>query len=65
MVEDHKHCVVCGRPVTPDKLFCSQVCENALRRQQRRMSRMRMLMMVAFVAIFILLMALAQFGGGS
>ena len=55
MVEDHKHCVVCGKAVSVDKLFCSQECEDRLKLQQKRVSRMRLYMMLMMGALFLLI----------
>jgi predicted nucleic acid-binding Zn ribbon protein len=55
MVEDHKHCVVCGKAVSPDKLFCSQECEERLKQQQKRMARMRLYMILMMTALFLLI----------
>jgi len=63
MVEDHKHCVVCGKAVSPDKLFCSQECEDRLKQQQKRMSRMRMYMMLIFFVLLMLILILPQLTG--
>ena len=53
MIEDHKHCIVCGKPVEMDKFFCSPSCEEILKKQQKRMARSRTIMMVIFVVIII------------
>ena len=55
MVEDHKHCVVCGKAVSVDKLFCSPECEDRLKQQQKRVSRMRLYMMLMMAALFLLI----------
>jgi predicted nucleic acid-binding Zn ribbon protein len=60
VVENHKHCVVCGKVVAPDKFFCSQECEGRLRQQQKRMSRMRLYMMLIFFVLFILILVLSS-----
>ena len=55
MVEEHKHCIVCGKAVPPEKFFCSQECEDRLKLQQKRMSRMRLYTMLMFFALFMLI----------
>jgi predicted nucleic acid-binding Zn ribbon protein len=55
MVEDHKHCIVCGRVVSPDKLFDSPECEERFRLQQKRVSRMRMYLMLMMGALILLI----------
>lgn len=59
MVDDHKHCIVCGRVVSSDKLFDSLECEERFKLQQRRISRMRMYLMLMLGAL-ILLIVLAR-----
>jgi predicted nucleic acid-binding Zn ribbon protein len=59
MVDDHKHCIVCGRVVTPDKLFDSPECEERFRLQQRRVSRMRMYLFLMVGALFLLIILLS------
>ncbi|MEM2874807.1 MAG: DUF2116 family Zn-ribbon domain-containing protein [Candidatus Hadarchaeales archaeon] len=55
MVEDHRHCVVCGKPTAPEKFFCSPSCEALFRQGQRRAVRYRNMMIVLLVVIFALL----------
>jgi predicted nucleic acid-binding Zn ribbon protein len=55
MVDEHKHCIVCGRVVTSDKLVCSPECEERFKQQQKRVSRMRMYMMFMVAALFMLI----------
>jgi predicted nucleic acid-binding Zn ribbon protein len=59
MVEDHKHCIVCGRVVTSDRLFDSPECEERFKLQQRRVSRMRMYMVLMVAALFLLIILLS------
>lgn len=63
MVEDHKHCVVCGKAVESDKFFCSPACEEVLKRSQKQASRMRLMMIGMFVALFVVLMVLSYVRG--
>jgi len=59
VVEDHKHCVVCGRAVAPDKYFCSTECENTFKQRQKQISRSRIFMLIFFIAIFVLFLLLS------
>ncbi|MDI6820389.1 MAG: DUF2116 family Zn-ribbon domain-containing protein [Candidatus Hodarchaeaceae archaeon] len=61
MVEDHKHCVVCGRSVAPEKLLCSVECENMFKQHQKRMLRMRLFTMAIFIALFLLILLSSWF----
>jgi predicted nucleic acid-binding Zn ribbon protein len=53
VIEDHRHCVVCGKPTDPDKTVCSASCEEILNRQQKSMKRSRLIMLVIFIVLFI------------
>ena len=55
MVEEHKHCIVCGKAVPSEKLFCSQECEDRFNLQQKRMGRMRLYTLLMFFALFMLI----------
>jgi len=62
MIEDHKHCIVCGKPVEMDKFVCSPSCEDILKQQQKRMARSRTIMMVIFVVMIIVIVLLSRVG---
>ena len=59
VVEDHKHCVVCGKAVEPDKFICSPACESVLKRSQKQAARMRYFMMGTLIVFFVVIMALS------
>lgn len=63
MVEDHKHCVVCGRAIEPDKFICSPACEEVMKRSQKQATRMRFIMIGMFVTLFVVLMVLSYVKG--
>lgn len=63
MIEDHKHCVVCGKPTEVTKTVCSPSCEEILRRQQKRMARSRMMMLIFFVVMILLIMVIPYLTG--
>ncbi|MEM2877963.1 MAG: DUF2116 family Zn-ribbon domain-containing protein [Candidatus Hadarchaeales archaeon] len=65
MVEDHRHCIVCGKATSADKFFCSPSCEALFKQGQKRASRYRNLMMVIFFLIFALIMATYLMRSGS
>jgi len=56
MVEDHRHCIVCGKPVPPDKLVCSPACEEILRMQRKRYRRMQIYTMALFIVLFLVVL---------
>jgi len=63
MVEDHKHCIVCGKAISSDRFFCSLECEDRFKQQQRRMSRMRRYMMLIFFVLLMLILLLPRLMG--
>jgi len=65
VVEDHKHCVVCGKPVELDKFFCSPACEEMFKRSQKQAARARFLMLGMFIVFFVLLIILNVVRGTS
>jgi predicted nucleic acid-binding Zn ribbon protein len=62
MVEDHRHCVVCGKPVEPDKFVCSPSCEEIIKKQQKSVARSRMIMLM-LIFIIILMFAVVSLLG--
>ncbi|MDI6643290.1 MAG: DUF2116 family Zn-ribbon domain-containing protein [Candidatus Hodarchaeaceae archaeon] len=65
MTEDHRHCIVCGKPTGPDKFFCSPSCEEIFKTQQKRMRRSRLIMLALFIAMFIAILVMSAFRGSS
>lgn len=59
MVEKHKHCIVCGISIDPDKNppVCSRKCEYILEKKIRR-ERVTMTIPFIFLAGFIVIMLL-------
>jgi predicted nucleic acid-binding Zn ribbon protein len=58
MIEDHKHCIVCGKPVEMDKFVCSPSCEEIIKRHQKSASRSRMIMLVVFAVLIVLILVI-------
>ncbi len=56
--EDHKHCVICGRVVPPDKFVCSSECEDVLKEHQNQLMRRRKLNMILLVLLFVVFVVL-------
>ncbi len=48
-IEEHSHCVMCGKVTSSGEKFCSQKCENQFKEQQESAERRR--------KIFILLIS--------
>jgi predicted nucleic acid-binding Zn ribbon protein len=65
MVEDHRHCIVCGKSVDTEKFFCSPSCEEIFKSQQKRLKRTRTFTLLFFLIVFMLVMFLATLRGSS
>lgn len=63
MVEDHRHCMMCGKPTPPDKYLCSPSCEEILKRQQLRLRKTRVLNILIVLTIFVVLVILSFLRG--
>jgi len=63
-IEDHKHCIVCGKPTTADKFFCSPSCEAVFQTQQKKMKKSRTLMLALFVVMFVVMIVITSLKGG-
>ncbi|RLI87121.1 MAG: DUF2116 family Zn-ribbon domain-containing protein [Archaeoglobales archaeon] len=48
----HRHCLVCGKAIEPDKNFCSDDCKVAWEKERKR-QRNFSLMMLALLMILL------------
>lgn len=62
-IVDHRHCRVCGKAIPPGKEFCSVECENAQRRIESRQKRMRNILLILYVVVFLLIFAMIALRG--
>ncbi|OPX59492.1 MAG: hypothetical protein A4E25_00976 [Methanobacterium sp. PtaB.Bin024] len=53
MIEQHKHCPVCGTPIPMSEKFCSPKCEQIAITNQQKIKKSRRMLYILF-AIFIL-----------
>jgi predicted nucleic acid-binding Zn ribbon protein len=53
MIEQHKHCPVCGTPMPMSERFCSPNCEQLALANQQKVKKSRRLLYGLF-AVFIL-----------
>ena len=54
MVDQHKHCPMCGKPIPLDERFCSPNCERILTERQRKITKTKRIMYIAFAALIII-----------
>lgn len=67
MVDRHRHCLVCGMPVSAEKdpPVCTKRCEYALIEREKKAKMTRTIMflpLIAILAIFLVSMLLASGG---
>jgi|YelNatPaOPRAMG01_1025707.scaffolds.fasta_scaffold10290_9 predicted nucleic acid-binding Zn ribbon protein len=60
MVEDHRHCLMCGKAVEKEKLFCCPSCEELFRKQQERMRKARLLSLSLLLFLLFLVLLLSS-----
>ncbi|MEM4497488.1 MAG: DUF2116 family Zn-ribbon domain-containing protein [Nitrososphaerota archaeon] len=64
-IVDHRHCRICGRAIPPDKELCSAECEQVQARAEARQKRMRNIIMIMYVVIFLVFFLILIIGGRS
>ncbi|MCS7146454.1 MAG: DUF2116 family Zn-ribbon domain-containing protein [Nitrososphaerota archaeon] len=50
-IPDHRHCIVCGRPVPPKEEICSDECRNVYEGRLRRERRTRIFLLILYAAL--------------
>jgi len=50
-IPPHKHCVVCGKPMSEGKDFCSPNCRQAHEKRERKYKRMNLLLYLPFIIL--------------
>ncbi len=53
MIEQHKHCPMCGTPIPLNEKFCSPKCEETARLNQQKVQKTRKMLYILF-AVFLL-----------
>lgn len=54
MVDQHKHCPMCGTPIPMDEKFCSPKCENIYAERARKVAKTRRTFYIIIAVIIIL-----------
>jgi predicted nucleic acid-binding Zn ribbon protein len=50
-IPDHRHCVICGRPVPPKEELCSDECRGVYQDRLKRERRSRVMLLILYVAL--------------
>ncbi len=54
-VVPHKHCVVCGKAVSPEETYCSAECEEEMIKSRKKQRNFTVaLMLLFFVLLFLM-----------
>lgn len=54
----HKHCIICGKVIPEDSVFCSKLCEEAQTRRDKRYKTMTRMYYLFFAIILFIIMLL-------
>lgn len=54
-IPDHRHCVVCGRAIQPDKQYCSEEHKDMHELARRREKRARNIVYLTYFIITLLI----------
>jgi len=54
-IVDHRHCRICGKAIPPNQEFCSENCRSISERMEARQRRMRNLLIIMYVAVFLII----------
>jgi len=54
-IVDHRHCKICGKAIPPNQEFCSENCRSISERIEARQKRMRNLLIIMYVAVFLII----------
>lgn len=53
VIEAHKHCAICGKPIPLSESFCSDQCQESFQLRQKQVNKQRK-MLYAVIALFII-----------
>jgi len=62
-IVDHRHCRICGKAIPPNQEFCSEDCRSVSERMEARQKRMRNILILMYVVVFIILFAMIALRG--
>ncbi len=53
VVEAHRHCAICGKPIPISESFCSDQCQEQYQLKQQQVAKQRKIL-YALIAIFVI-----------
>ncbi|MGN1322052.1 MAG: DUF2116 family Zn-ribbon domain-containing protein [Methanosphaera sp.] len=60
VVEAHRHCAICGKPIPMTESFCSDKCQEQYQLKQQQVAKQRKILYVV-VILFIIVWAVMVF----
>jgi predicted nucleic acid-binding Zn ribbon protein len=54
-IPKHRHCVMCSTPISVDREFCGQMCEDQFKRSERKRKYTFIIVLLMFPVLFFLL----------
>ncbi|MEM1575834.1 MAG: DUF2116 family Zn-ribbon domain-containing protein [Nitrososphaerota archaeon] len=54
----HRHCLICGISIPPDKNFCSEKCEKEYEKSMKRRRTMNIFLVLMFIIYFIIFLVI-------
>ena len=64
-IVDHRHCRICGKAIPPNQEFCSETCRSISERMEARQKRMRNLLIIMYVAVFLIIFIMLALRAGT
>ena len=50
----HRHCIVCGKAIEPEEMFCSKECREKYERERKKQRNFIIIMFAVLIALFVL-----------
>ena len=60
VVEAHRHCAICGKPIPMSESFCSDQCQEQFQLKQKQVVKQRKIL-YALIAIFVIVWLAVMF----
>ncbi|MBR0472851.1 MAG: DUF2116 family Zn-ribbon domain-containing protein [Methanosphaera sp.] len=57
VVEAHRHCAICGKPIPMSESFCSDQCQEQFQLRQQQVAKQRKIMYAVFAVVIIVWIA--------
>lgn len=64
VVEAHRHCAICGKPIPLTESFCSDKCQEQYQLKQKQVAKQRKILfgiVIVFVLIYVVMVFLKSF----